>query len=655
MRLRYASVPVLLVAFASALPAQDTIPIRGGQAISGTLASDSKHRYTIELDDSTFVYGHVNQLTVDVEVTVFDSKNEQIETFDAPARGPETFTFESGPRGRYAIEVTPFEQAEGDYVIEIVRVEPIARRPETRVDQLLLPFAGRDTPGAVVAVVDRGRMRFLRAYGMAELTYGIPFEANTVSNIGSVTKQFTAMGILLLQAEGKLSLEDDIRTYVPELPDFGARISIRNLLTHTGGYREIYNLLPMAGYDGEDVFPREKAIQIVQRQPDLQAQPGTEFNYNNTGYILLAMAIERITDTSFPAYMKAKVFTPLDMNDTRVMAEQGEIIPRSAHGYVSADSGGYRAARDLAGSYGAGGIYTTASDLAKWMMNYRDHTLGGAAAVAAITTNTILENGDSTGYGLGLGLGTFRGRRRYQHTGGDVAHRAYFGYYPELESGVIILSSNGSFRLNIATPIALAFFGDRFDPVPPDTAAAGGGMSEERMRVIAGDWRIVGPSTSLDMVYTVADGQLHAQATGQPRFKLVATSDTTAAFDGVEATVTFHFRADGTVDSATHHQGGAMPMIRVEKVELTAEALAEFAGGYYSAELETAIELRVADEKLKAYGVRMEERTLSYRGADEFSGRFPFATLAFTRSGSGRITGFMASNGRTKNVWFRRE
>jgi hypothetical protein len=175
MRLRYASVPVLLVAFASALPAQDTIPIRGGQAISGTLASDSKHRYTIELDDSTFVYGHVNQLTVDVEVTVFDSKNEQIETFDAPARGPETFTFESGPRGRYAIEVTPFEQAEGDYVIEIVRVEPIARRPETRVDQLLLPFAGRDTPGAVVAVVDRGRMRFLRAYGMAELTYGITF------------------------------------------------------------------------------------------------------------------------------------------------------------------------------------------------------------------------------------------------------------------------------------------------------------------------------------------------------------------------------------------------------------------------------------------------------------------------------------------------
>jgi CubicO group peptidase (beta-lactamase class C family) len=491
---------------------------------------------------------------------------------------------------------------------------------------------------------------------MANLSHDIEFEEGTISNIGSVTKQFTAMGLLLLQAEGKLSLDDDIRAYVPELPDFGVPITLRNLLNHTGGYREIYNLLPMMGYGGEDSFSRDKAIEIVQRQLELQAQPNTEFNYNNTGYILLATTIERVSGMTYPEYMKAKVFTPLGMTDTRVKAEQGEVIPGSAQGYVPAEDGGYRQVRDLAASYGAGGIYTTVADLAKWMLNYRDATLGGHDAIEAITTKAILESGDSSSYGLGLGIGTFRGRTRYSHTGGDVAHRAYFGYYPELESGVIVLSNNGSFSLGVGTQIALAFFEDEFDPEEDeaDTASAGD-MSEERMEAIAGDWRIVAPTASLDIVYTVEDGNLHAQATNQPKFQLIPTSDSTVRFEGVPATVTFHFEPNGTVDSATHHQGGDVPMIRVDKVELSGDQLAEFAGRYYSEELETAIEVVFEGDSLVAHNLRMDPFELSHRDGLAFSGGFPFATIEFRRAGNGRITGFMASNGRTRNVWFRAE
>ncbi len=653
MRLILTATVLFLIASLPA-EAQETRNIRRGQSISGTLAPDSKHRYAIELPENTFVFGHVNQLTVDVVVTVRDADGKQVRRFDSPARGPEMFSFDTDAAGPYVIEVTPFENAEGDYVIEVLHTERVATNPEKRVDQLLTGFSGDDTPGAVVGVVDRGRLRFRRAYGMANLSHGIRFDVGTISNIGSVTKQFTAMGLLLLQAEGKLSLDDDIREYVPELPDFGVPITLKNLLNHTGGYREIYNLLPMTGHQGEDAFSRDKVIEIVQRQPELQAQPNTEFNYNNTGYILLATTVERVTDMTFPEYMRAKVFSPLGMTNTRVKGHQGEVIPGSAQGYVSAEDGGYREARDLAASYGAGGIYTTVEDLTKWMMNYRDHTLGGADAIKAITTNTILESGDSTGYGLGLGLGTFRGQTRYAHTGGDVAHRAYFGYYPEIESGVIVLSNNGSFGLGVGSEIALAFFEDAFEP--EEAAEPSEGMSEERMEAIAGDWRIIAPTMQLDIVYRVEDGELFAQATGQPEFKLTPTSDSTARFEGVNATVTFHFEDATTVDSATHHQGPSVPMVRADKVALTPEDLPQFAGRYYSEELETLIELRVESDTLVAHNIRMEPFHFTRQAELEFSGGgFPFASIKFDRAGNGRIIGFDVSNGRTKGVRFRRQ
>lgn len=648
---------VAIALTAVAAPAQETRDIRRGQSISGTLASDSEHRFAIDLNEDTFVYGAVDQLTVDVAVTILDPDGEEVRRFDAPDRGLERFTFETEAEGRYIIQVASFEEGEGDYVVQVFRTERVATKPEDRVDQLLIPFADGDTPGAVVGVVVDGELRFRRAYGMANLSHGIEFNPETISNIGSVTKQFTAMGLLLLQAEGKLSLEDDIRDHIPELPDFGVRITLRNLLNHTGGYREVYNLMPMTGYQGEDALSRDKVIQIVQRQPELQAMPNTEFNYNNTGYILLATTIERVTEMTFPEYMKAKVFAPLGMTNTRVKGHQGEVIPGSAQGYVPAEGGGYRTARDLAASYGAGGIYTTVADMAKWMMNYRDQRLGGPDAIGAITTNTILESGDSTGYGLGLGLGEFRGREIYAHTGGDVAHRTYFGYYPELESGVIVMSNNATFNLGMGQQIALAFLEDEFEPEEEEEEAeTGEGMSEERLEAIAGDWRITAPTASMDIEYLVEDGELYAQATGQPRFQVVPTSDSTASFQGVPATVTFHFEPDGTVDSATHHQGPSMPMTRVEKVELTTDELAAFTGRYYSEELETWFELKLEDDELMAHNVRMEPLTLTHRDGDEFSSSaFFLATIAFERSGSGRITGFMASNGRTKNVWFKRQ
>ena len=647
-----------LLFFSSLVYGQEIREVEPGQSIAESLESDSKHRYSISINENTFVYGVVDQRTVDVVVTILDPVGEQVRVFDSPARGPEKFMFDSEQEGEYIIEVTPFENATGEYVFQVISTESTATDPIGRVDQLLKPFSDDKTPGAMVGVIMDGELHFSKAYGMANLSHNIPFETHTISNIGSVTKQMTAMGLLLLQADGKLTLEDDIREHIPELPSFGIPITLKNLLNHTGGYREVYNLMPMTGYQGEDALTRERVIKIVQRQPDLQAQPNTEFNYNNTGYILLAMVIERVSEKSFPAYMKEEVFTPLGMDSTLVKGYQGEIIPGSAQGYVFAEGGGYRTARDLGASYGAGGIYTTVEDLANWMLNYTEHHLGGSEAIDAITTNTVLNNGDSTGYGLGLGLGQFRGRTLYQHTGGDTAHRAYFGYFPELNSGVILLSNNGSFPLNMASEISVAFFEDKFEPEEEEqeVEVVAGSMSEERMEAIAGNWRIVAPNASLDIVYTVEGGELFAQATGQPRFKLSPTSDSTASFEGVDARVTFHLEKDGSIKRATHHQGPSMPMERIEKIDLSLEDLAEFAGDYYSEEIETRFEIVLEEDKLIARNIRMDPLTLTYKEKDDFSASvFFFSSISFKRSGNGQITGFMGSNGRTKNVWFKRQ
>ncbi len=664
------AVTVALIAQVHPTAAQDARPIAPGAPVAATLAPGATHTYSLELGAETFVYGEARQSTLDVVVTVKDANGGALGRFDSQATGAEPFVFETEAAGTYSIEVAAFTDDEdgggedrggqargGAYEITVLTAEPVATDPEARVGQMIRAHEGDDRPGGIVGVMREGELVYARTFGMANLTHGVPWGRGTISNIGSVTKQFTAMGLLLLEADGKLSLNDDIRDHIPELPDFGTPVSIRHFLNHTSGYREIYNLLPITGHNGEDGFAREKAIQIVQRQPDLQAAPNTEWNYNNTGFILLSLVVERVTDQSFADYMRERVFEPLGMNDTRVKMVQGELIPGSAQGYVADKGSRFRTTRDLASSAGAGGIYTTVEDLTRWMGNYRDATLGGPEAVQAMATPAVLESGDSTGYGLGLGVGEMRGRTVYAHTGGDVAHRAYFGYFPELDDGVVVMSNNAAFNLGLGGQIAQLFFADDLEAEDDEEAEAtgDGSMSPERMEAVAGHWVLDVRGMSLDVEITTEDGQLFFQAAGQPRTPVQTSSDSTAAIPAAQASFTFHFEPDGTTRSATFRQGAEMAMRRSNREALTEDDLRAYVGRYFSEELETFYEVKQEDGGLVLHHLDRPPMALTHRDGDEFSSEFTFlATVAFQRAGNGRVTGFTASNGRTKGVWFRR-
>ena len=664
MRLRSA---LLALALAASAQAQTARPLAVGGTQTGALTSEAPDRYTLDLDAGTFVAGHVDQRTVDVAVTVAGPDGE-LGAFDGPARGPEPFQFQAETAGTYTVTVAPFEAERGEYAITLRRAEPVATDPAGRVDQMMSRFDVEGQPGALVAVVDGGETVFERAYGTANLTHGVPMTVATRTNIGSTSKQFTAMALGLLAQRGELSLDDDVREHVPELPDFGATVTLRHLLTHTSGYREFLNTLALTGrrVDLGDHIDRAEVVQVVQRQTGLQDAPGTVWNYNNSGYSLAATVVERVTGQPFPEWMAKNVFGPLGMTDTVVRAEPTAIVPNSAQGYSLRDDGRWHEVPDLSAAMGAGGMYTTLGDLARWTRNFETMELGGAEVIGEMTTPYTLADGTETGYGLGLFIDEQGGLRRFHHGGADNAHRSMVMVFPVVGGAVIVEFNSPENATAAATRIAQAFFGDRMaqpdaadEPEGTDAARAAVNFDDALFDDYAGRYALdVAPAFVLAFRRD-GDGGYLTQATGQQELEIVPTSDSTFVLTAVEAGVTFHRDPDGVVRSATLHQNGDNRATKLDVEPAAPADPADFAGRYHSPELETAYRLAVEDGELVAYLPRLVAPVPARATAPDTFVVEPtenFAiTLAFGRDASGAVTGFtLDGGGRTRGVTFER-
>jgi CubicO group peptidase (beta-lactamase class C family) len=658
--MRFASVLALLLALSLSASAQQAIT--PNQARAGTLAADGADAYTLDLDAGTFVAGTAFQETADVVVTVTGPDGAEVAQFDETARGDDLFQFEAEAAGAYTLTVTPFEEEAGAYVLTVERAEPIATAPEGRVDQI---FALRDrdgAPGALVAVVDGGEVIYRNAYGTANLTHGVPMTVETRSNIGSTSKQFTAFALLLLEQRGALDLDDDVREYVPELPDFGETVTLRHLLTHTSGYREFLNALVVGGrrLDEGDFVDRAEILALIQRQPELQNTPGTEWNYNNSGYGLAALVVERVTGRPFPEWMAENVFRPMGMTETAVRASPSTLVPNSAQGYVASDDG-WKDARDLGGAVGAGSIYTTLDDLARWMGHYWTPTLGGQEAVDQMTTRYVLADGDTTDYGLGLFVEKMGSVTRIHHGGADAAHRSSFAFVPELDFGVIVLTNSPADVDALAGRVAEAFFGDRIPDGSDEPAAEADGpeavdFDDALFDDYAGEYALdVAPDFVLAFRRD-GEGGYVTQATGQPAAPIVPVSDSTFAVTVVDASVTFRRDADGVVRSATLHQNGdhratklgVEPLEEAEPLDLEA-----YAGQYVSPTLEAFRTVEVVDGELRASSLRFPEgQALRHTTGDTFmAGGF---AVEFERDASGAVTAFVVDAGRARDLRFER-
>ena len=654
---RLSSFTIALVFFGTAV-AQDT-SLRIDDSISGTLLAGDKQIYSFDAQSDNYILGRVNQISVDVGLLILDPEGNPVSTIDSRTRGTEQFSFETEAEGQYTIEVRPKEEEHGDFSIVLERLEPVETDPSRLADQLMARYDRDDTPGGVISVFKDGQTLFSRAYGMANLSYDIPFQVDTVTNIGSTSKQFTAFAIMLLQEQGLLSLDDDIREHVPELPQFDEIVTVRHIITHTSGLREFLNLLSMSGrrLDHGDYIARDEIIGIIQRQPALQNSPGSEWNYNNTAYALAALIVERISGQTFTEFMNDNVFGPIGMQDSLVRSSPEHIVKNNSAGYISNPDGGYLEARDLGGAVGAGSIYTTVGDLQRWVENFRETRLGNSAIFEEMMTSYVLTDGEPTDYGYGLTIAEQGGLKRVQHGGADVAHRSMLAYFPEINAGITTQSNNAGFDGSIAFQLAEAFFGDAMVTELDEINEAGGpefdpeNYDPESFDELVGRYELDAVPDSI-LTFTREEDTLYAEATGQSRVELIPTSDMGFDITIVDASLVFHRNDDGAVDSLTLNQGGEQHATRLETEawEPTSDELSVFAGRYYSDEIETFYVMEMGEEQLTLSQRRLDDVELSSTDQDKFSGGE--LTLSFERDRNDQVIGFYLSNGRTRGVRF---
>ncbi len=647
----------------SALDLAAQAPLTVGRPVRATLVRGDTARYQVDADSAFLIRVTVDQLSADARVRVVGPKGRPLRAVNDAPRGTERLQVEAVEKGTHQVQVTLVDSTSGEVVVTLAAREALSSDPKKLADQLLAPWDRRDGPGAAVAVWRGGRTLFAKGYGMANLAYDIPFTATTPTNIGSTSKQFTAFAVMLLVEQGKLSLDDDVRTHLPELPDLGARVTVRNLLTHTTGYREVYNAMQLAArrIDEGDYVGRDEMIALVQRQPALQNAPGAEFNYNNTSFAFAAMIVERVGGQPFPEFMATHVFGPLGMTHTMVRADRHGTVRGATVGYSRGADGTWRDLGDLAGSMGAGGIYTTLADLQTWAENYAHPRVGTAAGIAQMMTPFTLTNGKPTGYGFGLFIDKQGPLKRIQHGGADVSHRSMLAYYPEIEAGVTVQSNDGGFDAALAFRIATAFFPELRPAVAPTTAAFDAATYDVRkFDQFVGRYAL-DAAPQFVLTFSRSADSLIAQATGQSPFPIVPTSDSTFAIRVVQASITFHRDAQGKVTGLTLHQGGDQKATRLvgeaEKPWVpTAAELAAYTGRYFSEELETFYELTVKNGKIVLLNRRIDPVTFTAGARDKFDGTGDAAgnTLVFERDRSGRVIGVYAGNGRSRDIRFAR-
>lgn len=314
-------------------------------------------------------------------------------------------------------------------------------KKKDRVDELFSQWDKPDSPGAAVVIVQNSKIIYKKNYGMADLEHNIPINEFTVFCVGSVSKQFTGFAIAQLEEEGKLSLDDDIRKYIPELPDFGKTIQIRHLIHHTSGLREQFHLLTMAGVSLADTITMEQILKLVKRQKKLNFKPGDQVMYSNTGYSLLAEIVQRITGKSFREYMEETIFKPLGMTNSHFHDESHEIIKNKANPYMLAENDVLMRALLNHEIVGNTGLFTSAGDLAKWIMNFMQPKIGGPNLLIKMTRTFVLNNGEKSDYGFGIGVTQHWGLRVLLHSGHDSGYRCYLSYFPEQTFGIAVLTN----------------------------------------------------------------------------------------------------------------------------------------------------------------------------------------------------------------------
>ncbi|MFN8239735.1 MAG: serine hydrolase [Bacteroidales bacterium] len=641
-----------------------TAVLKKGETLSALLKAGDTHRYTVNLNENVYATFVLEQKGVDAMITTLGPDGNKLRSFDSPngRKGPEPVVLTSSAKGTYVLEVTALEEKgrQGNYTITWESVEPRGNTPAKQIDQLFSQWNRVGSPGAAIAVEKDGKVIFSKGYGNAELEYNMLVTPRTVFHIASVSKQFTCFSILLLEKDGKLSINDDVRKYIPEVPDFGKTITLNHLMHHTSGLRDQWELLAMAGWRLDDVITKDHILRMVSNQKELNFNPGDEFLYCNTGFTLLAEVVARVSGMSFADFTRQRIFDPLGMKNTLFYDDCEKIVKNRAYSYY-ADSTGFKKSNLNYSNAGATSLFTTTEDLCLWAANFEKPVVGDMNIVNRMNTRGILNKGDTITYAMGQDISMYKGLRMIAHGGADAGYRTFLVRFPDQKLSVNVLSNLGSFDPGgLALQVAEIYLGDKMKKDPPkkdapakkeEPAVNTNGPAIDLLVTYCGQYQLMPGNIA---TVTLEGGSLQVTAPGLSKTPMKAISDNEFEVKVVQARVTFLKGESGKVDRIKVILGGDEVVAqRLPDFDPAKVNLAEFSGTYWSPELNTFYTLVNEKGKLIARHFRTGDVLLSPSQPDQFSGdQWYFGSVEFTRDQAGKVKEMKVTGGRVRNMKF---
>jgi CubicO group peptidase (beta-lactamase class C family) len=509
------------------------------------------------------------------------------------------------------------------------------------IDAIFQQWSSPNVPGCALALERKGEPVFTRGYGMADLEHDVPITPATVFEAGSVSKQFTAAAILLLAAQEKLALTDDVHKYVPELPDYGTPITINELLGHTSGARDWGEVEAMAGWPrGSRIYTPNDALDVITRQKSLNFKPGTAYSYTNTGYNLLAIIVERVSKTSLAEYTRNQFFVPLGMVNTQWRDDFRRVVKGRAIAY-EAMKDTYRQEMPFEDVYGNGGLLTTVGDLLIWNDALATGKLG-AIVTAELQRPTRLEGGRQIGYARGLFLRQYQGLREISHDGSTAGYRAWLGRFPDQQLSIALLcNSDAADSSKLAHQVADLFLAVAS---PPQTSIT---LNGAELAPYTGVF--VDQHAGLTARLTVRDESLWLGA-GR-RLTPTSTRDFRVGTSSMQYTGFDAFSVQTAAGDAFHYQ-------RVQPWSPTPNELAALAGRYTSDEALATYRVSVTRDGVVLTPRDRQSKALILKPlfADTFEwGDSDDGIVRFVHDRQGRITAFEISNSRVHALSFRKD
>jgi CubicO group peptidase (beta-lactamase class C family) len=528
-----------------------------------------------------------------------------------------------------------------------------------QIDEIFAFYDKPDSPGCALGIIRDGQLIYARGYGRANLEHDIPITAQTIFDIGSTSKQFAATAIHLLALQGKLAVDDEVRKHIPDLPDYGKKLTIRHLLHHTSGVRDYLTLWGMAGQNFDDTTTSDDALRLILRQKELNFGPGDEHLYSNSGYFLLSEIVKRVSGMTLRQYAEKQIFTPLGMKQTHFHDDHRMIVRGRATGY-GPGPGGTRIDMSNFEQTGDGAVYTSVEELLLWDRNFYDPKVGGKDLLDRLHEVGVLNNGEKLTYASGLMVDTYRGLKSVSHGGSWAGYRAELLRFPTEKTSIICLCNMAmSNPSRLARNVADVVLADKLQPATAGTtpvasssptAAAVTLTEDEAKRFVglyrhasSGELRRISSRDGKLRIDPFSPSSIELRPSGERRFRM-------AGGDGLTEIV-FETKTEGTITTLQWIRPGTAPRLftSVAAVNPTPAQLAEYVGEYYSEELDSSHKLDL-DKNQLMISIKGNRRALLPTTKDGFIMGGP--QVEFFRDAQGKVTGYVVNAGRTRNLRF---